>query len=400
LILPAVRFVQDLPRLVLVGAIAALAVLVGLIVLGANGDPEHRGGGRAVASGPLAAPPEVKPVELVDISPDDARAVNAKRAFSTAPFVIAPALIDRRSELDRDRATDCLAAAAWYEAGDDPIGERSVIQVVLNRARHPAFPRNVCGVVFQGSDRPTGCQFTFTCDGALHRIPSPPAWTRARTLAKNALAGVVDKDVGLATHYHTDWVLPVWSAKLEKIAKVRTHLFFRWPGPWGGARAFRPGLAAGEPQIAALGRISPIHYSEATELLAQADGSDEDARPPSALAPVRFTDHRVSDGAGNADDVFFVALDAAKAPGSYAISAVNLCGKRPRCLILGWLESARISKQLPLPQGALMALSFVYRRTAPGEDAAYWDCMKMQRADDTQCLPRRLIEVQVLVNRP
>jgi hypothetical protein len=80
---------------------------------------------------------------------------------------------------DRDRAIDCLAVAAWYEAGNDFDGQRSVIQVVLNRVAHPGFPKSVCGVVFQGSQRATGCQFTFTCDGSMaRRHPSPAAMAR------------------------------------------------------------------------------------------------------------------------------------------------------------------------------------------------------------------------------
>ena len=57
-------------------------------------------------------------------------------------------------------------------------------QVVLNRVRHPAFPKSVCGVIFQGSERSTGCQFTFACDGAMSRWhPNPAAWARAREVA-------------------------------------------------------------------------------------------------------------------------------------------------------------------------------------------------------------------------
>src|SRR5690606_750773 len=97
------------------------------------------------------------------------------------------------------RATDCLAAAMIYEAGDDAVGERAVGQVVLNRLRHPAFPKTVCGVVFQGQERATGCQFTFTCDGAMARRPSAAAWERARGLASGMLAGDVYKPVGTST---------------------------------------------------------------------------------------------------------------------------------------------------------------------------------------------------------
>src|SRR3546814_7559103 len=76
-----------------------------------------------------------------------------------------------------------------YEAGDDAKGHQAVGQVVINRARHPAFPKSICGVVFQGSERTTGCQFTFTCDGALARRYSDAAWQRARNNADLMLSG-------------------------------------------------------------------------------------------------------------------------------------------------------------------------------------------------------------------
>ena len=78
------------------------------------------------------------------------------------------------------QALECLASAVYYEAGNqDDDGERAVAQVVLNRVRHPAFPASVCGVVYEGSTRPTGCQFTFTCDGSLYRQPDADGWRRA-----------------------------------------------------------------------------------------------------------------------------------------------------------------------------------------------------------------------------
>jgi len=35
--------------------------------------------------------------------------------------------------------------------------------------RNPAFPKTVCGVVFQGAARRSGCQFSFACDGSMNR---------------------------------------------------------------------------------------------------------------------------------------------------------------------------------------------------------------------------------------
>ena len=114
------------------------------------------------------------------------------------------------------------ASGRWYqhhyEARDD--GQAAVAQVVLNRLRHPLFPKTVCGVVFQGSQKTTGCQFTFTCDGAMLRYtPAAAGWSRARDIARLALNGSVYAPVGHATHYHTDWVVPYWSASLEKITE-------------------------------------------------------------------------------------------------------------------------------------------------------------------------------------
>jgi spore germination cell wall hydrolase CwlJ-like protein len=126
----------------------------------------------------------------------------------------------------REQAAECLATAALYEAGDDARGQRAVIQVILNRVRAPGFPKTVCGVVYQGSARVTGCQFSFTCDGSFARRPVHLGWAGARRAARRALAGYVFADVGRATHYHTDWMVPYWRDSLIKVARVRSHLFY------------------------------------------------------------------------------------------------------------------------------------------------------------------------------
>jgi spore germination cell wall hydrolase CwlJ-like protein len=61
-------------------------------------------------------------------------------AIADTPVAAAPFVMPTTLAAGHERARDCLAAAAWYEAGDDPSGERAVVQVVLNRARHPALP--------------------------------------------------------------------------------------------------------------------------------------------------------------------------------------------------------------------------------------------------------------------
>jgi Cell Wall Hydrolase len=152
------------------------------------------------------------------------------------------------NETDKGRALTCLTQAIYYEAASEPdAGQRAVAQVVLNRVMHPAYPNTVCGVVFQGSERSTGCQFSFTCDGALNRVPSRMFWLRAENVARAALAGYVYSPVGLATHYHTIAVHPYWAPKLNYLGTIGAHRFYSFNGPAGTPGAFRTAYVGGEP---------------------------------------------------------------------------------------------------------------------------------------------------------
>ncbi|MDR6113627.1 MULTISPECIES: cell wall hydrolase [unclassified Sphingomonas] len=152
----------------------------------------------------------------------------------------------RATVVDRARAMQCLTAAIYYEAGGESIdGQRAVAQVVLNRARHPAFPASVCGVVYQGVEQ-AHCQFSFVCDGALSRTPAVAGWARAARIAAAALAGSVYAPVGLATHYHSFAVAPGWNRAMVMTDMVGAHLFHRWKGYWGTAAAMNRSYAGGE----------------------------------------------------------------------------------------------------------------------------------------------------------
>ena len=130
-----------------------------------------------------------------------------------------------------DRAAECLALAISYEAGLEPVaGQEAVAQVILNRVRHPSYPDTACGVVWQGSTRRTGCQFTFTCDGSLRRARSAAALASARAVAARVLAGDSADHVRGATHYHADYVAPYWAPSLTRVRQIATHIFYRTPG--------------------------------------------------------------------------------------------------------------------------------------------------------------------------
>lgn len=217
------------------------------------------------ATGTLAAPEQAPPVQaLRDLSPEDALVWNTRIPLSPLPNRPADAFkLPTSNSIDRQRALDCLTATIYYEAGNEsPQGQRAVAQVVLNRLRHPTYPKTVCGVAFQGAELPTGCQFTYTCDGALIRTPSAEGWARARKVAEAALAGYVETSVGGATHYHTLWVVPYWQAEVAKVATIGAHVFYRWDGGWTVPRSQAPGYASDEPDVARIYGVGAAPFYE------------------------------------------------------------------------------------------------------------------------------------------
>jgi spore germination cell wall hydrolase CwlJ-like protein len=187
-----------------------------------------------------APPPQALPTDLRPLAPETALAVNARIPINGVPgSAAAPFSLGKASADTRARALECLTSAIYYEAGQESTdGQRAVAQVVLNRVRHPAFPNSVCGVVYEGSTRTTGCQFTFTCDGSMERRPVPALWNRARQVASEMLNGGFYTPIGHATHYHANYVVPYWASSLVKTSVEGAHIFYRWAGGWGRPTAF------------------------------------------------------------------------------------------------------------------------------------------------------------------
>ena len=338
----------------------------------------------AVTAGPhlpllpgLPGGPDTETDPMAGIDADTARALNAAAAFVPLGSDQPTSVKFTDKNADFARALDCLASAVLYEAGDDPVGQAAVAQVVINRMHHPAFPHSVCAVVYQGSERATGCQFTFTCDRALQRLPPPAAWQRARKLAESFLEGRIEPSVGLATHYHTDWVHPYWSDSLDKIARVGTHLFFRWRGSWGQRSAFSTGRAWPEPSEPGLALLSEAHRNAAPAGgSAIASIAAATAVPDRALSGDRVVagpnDHFIqTEGSGNGSDL--------------AMQALGLCRAETTCKVVGWDRQAQAygSPADPL----VRSVAFLYVRDArTGVEVVLWDCARYNRPLDTQCL--------------
>ncbi|KQV56015.1 MULTISPECIES: cell wall hydrolase [unclassified Caulobacter] len=202
---------------------------------------------------------------------DEARIINALRPVVEDDLEPAKPFVLTGSADARARALNCLAQAVYYEAGFEPgEGQMAVAQTVLNRMRHPGYPKSICGVIYEGAARATGCQFSFACDGSLARVPVPALWANAQAVAKRALSGFVFKPVGTATHYHADYVAPYWAPTLVKLKQFGQHIFYRWTGPSGTLKAFT-GRYSGNETVSA-------------EILMAADPRTLEAAPPEVLA--------------------------------------------------------------------------------------------------------------------
>ena len=162
----------------------------------------------------------------------------------------------------RTRDLNCLTEAVYYEARSESVsGQRAVAQVVLNRVKHPAFPKSVCAVVFQGAGHRRGCQFSFACDGSMRGRREASAWAEARRVATRALAGAVAREVGSATHYHTIAVNPAWRGEMARVSQVGVHVFYRFSprkAALARAAAAERVILTSAPLRAAELRITPV----------------------------------------------------------------------------------------------------------------------------------------------
>ncbi len=231
----------------------------------------------------------------------DARAMMVQ-AVLRGPSATADAAERAEQQVDQ-RQMNCLAQAVYYEArGESQRGQVAVAEVVMNRVRSPYYPNSVCGVVYQGSHRSIGCQFTFTCDGSLNHRPRGRAWERAQRVATAVMLGYTRPITQNATHYHTHAVNPIWNSGLVRTTSIGDHVFYRFPnrserayyqaalsrrqGAWGARR--RAGelpadeVLAPEMEMEATEAVqtAPADAAIATAVDASAAPSDQPADAP------------------------------------------------------------------------------------------------------------------------
>ena len=122
----------------------------------------------------------------------------------------------------QDANCNKLAEAIIFEARGEPdIGKVAVAQVILNRKKDPRWGNSVTAVVHQPH------QFAYLKDKHKQAPPTKHDWTTARKIAHRVIIGAASNPVGSATHYHATYVRPTWAKKLQPVAKIGNHVFYR-----------------------------------------------------------------------------------------------------------------------------------------------------------------------------
>lgn len=142
----------------------------------------------------------------------------------TKPKVAVIELTDASRQRRCKASRDCskMAEALVYEArGESLIGAIAVGFVIVERTKNPTrWPKTVRGVIGQKD------QFSYIRKRQKVK-PKPVDWERAYVTSYQILHGEVSNPIGASDHYHTLNVRPKWAKKMQYVATVGQHKFYR-----------------------------------------------------------------------------------------------------------------------------------------------------------------------------
>lgn len=108
----------------------------------------------------------------------------------------------------------CLVDNVYYESRGEPLeGQRMVSKVVLNRTKHPKFPKSICGVVYQPF------QFSWTL-----KRQKPPGGDEYKAAFHAAMEGL--KHPTKAMYFHAVSMRPEWSKTKSYLTTEGNHAFY------------------------------------------------------------------------------------------------------------------------------------------------------------------------------
>ena len=140
---------------------------------------------------------------------------------------------------DENGETVCLAKNIYFESGNQPLaGKVAVAQVVFNRMEHSAYPKDICGVVYDAKYRENWkgnlvpirnqCQFSWFCDGKSDEPLDTDTFFESYLIAQDVIMGKYPDITEGATHYHATYVRPAWAKTKTRTTRIESHIFYRW----------------------------------------------------------------------------------------------------------------------------------------------------------------------------
>ena len=129
---------------------------------------------------------------------------------------------DRKQRCRRSGECSKMAEALVYEArGESLKGALAVGYVIVERTKNPTrWPKTVRGVIAQRD------QFSYTTRRQKVQ-PKAEDWERAYITSYRILNGEAKNPIGKSDHYHTLKVRPKWARKMQYVATVGRHKFYK-----------------------------------------------------------------------------------------------------------------------------------------------------------------------------
>lgn len=124
-----------------------------------------------------------------------------------------------------------LAEAVFFEGRGEPLdGQYAIAYTVVNRRDASRWPDTVKDVVNQKKNGV--CQFSYICQLTAPRraamiAAEPHAWDVALKVAHKVFFFEVEDVTGGADHYHATYVDPGWAKRLEYVAQLGDHIFYK-----------------------------------------------------------------------------------------------------------------------------------------------------------------------------
>jgi spore germination cell wall hydrolase CwlJ-like protein len=130
----------------------------------------------------------------------------------------------------------CMIANLYFEARGEGIeGMKAVAKVTMNRVKSKRYPSTICAVIFQRK------QFSWThqqkwktidkiMQGKVEKLRGKDlqAYKNAVIIASAAVNNKLHiRKLEGSMFYHANYVSPKWARKMQKVAIVGTHVFYR-----------------------------------------------------------------------------------------------------------------------------------------------------------------------------